>query len=91
MSGYSGTPLPKKLGIKPGFRAYLVNVPPEVRSQLSSELAACTIAPNLKTRLDFAMLLATSRKQLTQNVMRSQEPWRLQACCGGLAEEVVQS
>jgi hypothetical protein len=70
MTGYSGTPLPEKLGIKPGFRAYLVNVPPEVGSELSSELAACTIAPNLKIPVDFAMLFATSRKQLTREYRR---------------------
>jgi hypothetical protein len=70
MTGYSGTPLPKKLGIKPGFRAFLVNVPPEVRSELSSDLAACTIAPNLKTRVDFALLFATSRNQLTGECIR---------------------
>jgi hypothetical protein len=27
MTGYSGTPLAKKLGIKPGFRIKLINVP----------------------------------------------------------------
>jgi hypothetical protein len=70
MTGYSGTALPKKLGIKPGFRAYLVKVPPQVRSELGSELAACTIAPNLKTPVDFALLLATSRKQLAREFIR---------------------
>lgn len=29
MPGYSGTPLPKKLGIKPGFRIHLANAPSE--------------------------------------------------------------
>jgi hypothetical protein len=28
MAGYSGTPLPKKLGIKPGYRLLLVGAPP---------------------------------------------------------------
>ena len=29
MAGYSGTPLPKKLGIKPGHRVALVGAPPD--------------------------------------------------------------
>jgi hypothetical protein len=43
MPGYSGTPLPKKLGIKDGFRVCLVNPPVEVRSELKSTLARCEI------------------------------------------------
>lgn len=70
MPGYSGTPLPKKLGIKPGFRAYLVNDPQEVRRELSAELGACTIAPNLKTPVDFAMVFATSQKELSREFIR---------------------
>lgn len=31
-SGYSGTPLAKKLGIKPGFRIYVKNAPLPYRS-----------------------------------------------------------
>ena len=41
MPGYSGTPLPKKLGIKPGFRVSLTDAPPEVCSELSAALAEC--------------------------------------------------
>jgi hypothetical protein len=70
MPGYSGTPLPKKLGIKAGFRAYLINDPPEVRREVSTELAACTIAPNLKAPVDFALLFATSQKELTREFIR---------------------
>ncbi|MBI1851619.1 MAG: DUF3052 domain-containing protein [Planctomycetes bacterium] len=33
-AGYSGTPLPKKLGIKPGHRVLLVNAPAEFRTTL---------------------------------------------------------
>ena len=34
MAGYSGTPLPKKLGIKEGARIALVNAPKDFASQL---------------------------------------------------------
>ena len=33
-AGYSGTPLPKKLGIKPGFVVALVDAPPDFRATL---------------------------------------------------------
>lgn len=32
MEGYSGTPLAKKLGIKPGFKIHLFNCPPHYKS-----------------------------------------------------------
>ncbi len=35
MAGYSGTPLAKKLGIKPGGRLLLVEAPPEMRHWLA--------------------------------------------------------
>ncbi len=34
MAGYSGTPLIRKLGIKPGFRVVFLNVPDGYRAQL---------------------------------------------------------
>jgi hypothetical protein len=43
MPGYSGTPLPKKLGIKPGFRAHFANAPKEVLAELAEPLAECKI------------------------------------------------
>jgi hypothetical protein len=32
MAGYSDTPLVKKLGIKEGFKIFLVNAPPDYRA-----------------------------------------------------------
>ncbi|MBZ5682975.1 MAG: DUF3052 domain-containing protein [Acidobacteriia bacterium] len=65
MPGYSGTPLPKKLGIKENFRAYFVNDPPEVRTELREALTSCTCARDLKTPLDFAMVFTKSRADLS--------------------------
>lgn len=65
MPGYSTTPLPKKLGIKPGFRVQLANVPTEVRSELRDALAECTVAKR-SDPLDFAMLFTKSRAELTK-------------------------
>lgn len=49
MPVYSRTPLPKKLGIKPGFRVQLVAVPDDVLTELREALAACTIASDGKS------------------------------------------
>jgi hypothetical protein len=70
MPGYSGTPLPKKLGIKPGFRVCLVDAPPEVRSELSAELAACEITRDGKPPLDFAMVFTKSKTALSGEFKR---------------------
>jgi hypothetical protein len=64
MPGYSGTPLPKKLGIKAGFRAHLPNAPAEVRAELKSALAECKTSPDGKGPLDFAMVFTKSRADL---------------------------
>jgi len=67
MPGYSGTPLPKKLGIKSGFRVQLANAPPDVRAELRDALAECTDEENA---LDFAMLFTKSRAELTKEFPR---------------------
>jgi hypothetical protein len=70
MPGYSGTPLPKKLGIKAGFRVGLVDPPPEVSGELKAELAGCEIVRDGKTPLDFAMLFTKSKTTLTREFKR---------------------
>jgi hypothetical protein len=61
MAGYSGTPLPKKLGIKENFRTMLVEMPTNVRKELKASLAACK---EEKNALDFAMIFVTKRAEL---------------------------
>jgi hypothetical protein len=70
MPGYSGTPLPKKLGIKAGFRVFLANAPAEVRTELREALAECTIAKPGST-LDFAMIFTKSGAELTKEFTRT--------------------
>jgi DUF3052 family protein len=65
MPGYSETPLPKKLGIKPGLRVRLANAPAEVREELRQTLAACA-ETNQNEALDFAMIFTKSRAGLTR-------------------------
>lgn len=67
MPGYSGTPLPKKLGIKPGFRVQLVNAPAEVEASLRASLAECEVHNEERKNaeaIDFAMLFTKSRTEL---------------------------
>jgi hypothetical protein len=68
MPGYSGTPLPKKLGIKPGFRAHLANSPPEVRAELREALAECDLKQG--DALDFVMIFSKSRAELAKEFSR---------------------
>lgn len=64
MPGYSGTPLPKKLGLKPNLRVIMVHAPDDVRKELKSELAACD--EKAKDSLDFALLFTKSKAELTR-------------------------
>lgn len=70
MPGYSGTPLPKKLGIKPGFRTYLIEAPPEVRTELKAALAGCENVSAGKAPLDFAMVFTKSQVGLARDFDR---------------------
>jgi hypothetical protein len=63
MPGYSGTPLPKKLGIKPGLRVQFSNAPADVLEQLADALAACNIQKQ-GAAPDFALLFTKSRAEL---------------------------
>jgi len=66
MVGYSGTPLPKKLGLRPGYRVAFVDLPSEVKAELQQDLSRCQLTKD--GRLDFAMIFtrheAGLRKQL---------------------------
>jgi hypothetical protein len=62
--GYSGTPLPQKLGIKPKFRVFLSNVPAEVRAELRAAFAACERVEGIRAPIDFAMTFSESQAGL---------------------------
>jgi hypothetical protein len=65
MPGYSGTPLPKKLGIKPGFRVALDEVPPDVKAELKAALAECEFVRGPKNPVDFLMVFTKSKEGLS--------------------------
>jgi hypothetical protein len=70
MPGYSGTPLPKKLGIKDGLCVSLIDAPAEVIAELKPSLGNCKIAKDGKTPLDFAMLFTKSGTALKREFGR---------------------
>jgi len=70
MAGYSGTPLPKKLGIQPGFRVFLCDAPADVRKDLAQSLAECRIAGDRDAALDFVILFVKSRAELAREFSR---------------------
>ena len=70
MAGYSGTPLPKKLGIKEQFRVCLIGLPSELEAELTKALANCRMTRDGREPLDFAMLFAKTGADLQRNFSR---------------------
>jgi len=64
MPGYSGTPLAKKLGIKDDFRAALLHLPDDVKTELRDAFEKCRIQRITNQYLDFIFLFAKSRAGL---------------------------
>jgi hypothetical protein len=71
MPGYSGTPLAKKLGIKPNFRMVLIAMPNDVRAELQAALAECHITKDVDGPLDFIHLFCQSRADLQREMKRA--------------------
>jgi Protein of unknown function (DUF3052) len=73
MAGYSDTPLPKKLGIRPGFRVYLGNEPDDVHVKLRAAMTECEVTKLPGGTLDFAMVFSSTRTELGQLFRRAME------------------
>jgi hypothetical protein len=71
MAGYSGTPLPKKLGIRDGLRVWLVRLPADVRAELRAALAGCSNVKGERELIDFAMVFAKMEAELQSEFARS--------------------
>ena len=70
MPGYSGTPLPKKLGIKDGLHVSFIDAPSDVLGELRASLEQCETAKGSRTPLDFAMLFTKSSTALKKEFPR---------------------
>jgi hypothetical protein len=67
VAGYSGTPLPKKLGIKPQLRVALIDLPPEVGAELDEALGGCRKVNDGKEPLDFALVCVKTQSELKKH------------------------
>ena len=63
MAGYSGTPLPQKLGIKPGTIVVVVNEPTNYR-ELIGKLDRVTFSNRIGANSDFVHIFAKRRSEL---------------------------
>ena len=71
MSGYSGTPLPKKLGIKPGQRVLLLSAPEPFESSTLGELPdGVKVAHRLSGTADVIVSFHTERADLAKRMPR---------------------
>lgn len=70
MSGYSGTPLAKKLGLKEGFKVMLVN-PPDYYNSLFESLPAHIefIEDQSEVQVDFIHFFTKSEEELSNRIL----------------------
>ena len=80
MSGYSGTPLWKKLGIKPGSRVCVSNAPPEYDAWVSPlPEGASVVSKAARRSCDIVHLFANSFAALERDLGKA----RLRIRCNG--------
>lgn len=68
MSGYSGTPLVKKLGIKDGHSVALINAPAAFRKLLDPIPPGVTFVSKATAKTNIAHVFATQRVALTKHL-----------------------
>jgi len=68
MSGYSGTPLPRKLGIKEGARLALVDAPDSFESTLGALPDGVTVRTRARGPVDVIVFFTTSRAKLERRI-----------------------
>ena len=67
-AGYSGTPLVRKLGIKPGFRVAWPSAPEGFQALLGELPAGVGVRRALRGRLDVVVCFVTSRAELERRL-----------------------
>ena len=70
MSGYSGTPLAKKLGIKPGFRVRVKGAPADYEALLAPLPDDVLISSGFRREVDLWHLFVASRRDLVRELPR---------------------
>ena len=68
MAGYSGTPLPQKLGIKPGLMVVTINPPANYRRLLGQIPDSITFSERLKSGSSFVHLFTSRRSEMQKKM-----------------------
>jgi hypothetical protein len=68
MAGYSGTPLPQKLGIKPGLTVVAINAPANYRRLLGQIPDSITFSERLKSGSSFVHLFTSRRSEMQKKM-----------------------
>ena len=68
MTGYSGTPLARKLGIVEGARVALIDEPTGFRAQLEGLPPAVEFTTALRRKADVVVLFVTRRRELARRI-----------------------
>jgi hypothetical protein len=71
MAGYSGTPLSKKLGIKPGSRVKATGAPSHYDALLAPLPEDAVVSSRLRPPVDILHLFTKSRSQLQSELLRA--------------------
>ena len=69
-TGYSGTPLPKKLGVKPGFVVMLDGAPDGFETTLGELPEGATVSRNAKTKRNLTLWFIRSRAELEKRIAK---------------------
>lgn len=67
MAGYSGSPLPKKLGLKEGSRIALVNAPKDFERELGELPSNAEIVTRVTKPLDIVLLFVLNERALLRD------------------------
>lgn len=67
-SGYSGTPLARKLGFKPGMRLWLDAVPASIRAEIDDQCPGLVAVGHPADGFEGAHLFTTSRSMLADQL-----------------------
>jgi hypothetical protein len=68
MAGYSGTPLPQKLGIKPGLTVVTINAPTNYRRLLGTIPDGATLSDRVQPDSSFVHVFVKKRRELAKSL-----------------------
>ena len=74
--GYSGTPLAKKLGIKPGSRVFVAGAPKTYRKSLEPLPAGVTFEKMVSGSIDLIHVFTDSRARLAEGLAKYRKTMR---------------